>query len=190
MPPRKKTQAVKESVGSASIRISGAGATVPPELLLEIIQEAACPPPNYKGKINYCTRALGAMCRVNKHWQSIAQESLYRCLSFVDKPEQMAKLRRTVVGSPSIASLIAELDIHVVGEQQLPTAPGALKKAVARRQKAGKDLWDILEVLTCLKTLKIRRFMDLTKAYNERLQTTKNFPNLSTVRRCVVQWHT
>ncbi|KZP25100.1 hypothetical protein FIBSPDRAFT_1041602 [Athelia psychrophila] len=180
MPPRKKTKATEESPLSPSV--SGAGATVPAEILFEIIQEFARSSNNVKGKINYRSRALGAMCRVNKHWQSIARESLYQCLSFVDKPDQMAKLRRTVVGSPAIAGLIMELDIHVVGEQQLPSAPAALKKAVAKRQRAGKDLWDVLEVLTGLKTLKIRRFEKLPKAYQERLQTTKRFPNLSTVR--------
>ncbi|KZP25090.1 hypothetical protein FIBSPDRAFT_1041593 [Athelia psychrophila] len=180
MPPRKKTKAAVESPLPPSV--SGAGATVPPEILFEIIQEFAGPSCNDKGKINYRTRALGAMCRVNKHWRSIAHASLYQCLSFVEKPEQMAKLRRTVVGSPAIAGLITELDIHVVGERDLPNAPAALKKSVARRQRAGKDLWDVLEVLTGLKTLKIRQFEKLPKAYQERLQTTKRFPNLSTVR--------
>ncbi|KZP25093.1 hypothetical protein FIBSPDRAFT_950477 [Athelia psychrophila] len=180
MPPRKKTKATVESPLPPSV--SGAGATVPPEILFEIIQEFAGPSCNDNGKINYRTRALGAMCRVNRHWRSIAHESLYQCLSFVEKPEQMAKLRRTVVGSPAIAGLITELDIHVVGERDLPNAPAALKKAVARRQRAGKHLWDVLDVLTGLKTLKIRRLVKLPKAYQECLQTTKRFPNLSTVR--------
>ena len=183
MPPRKKIKAAKASTPPTSV--SGAGATVPAELLLQIIQDAASPPPNYKGKVNYRTRALGAMCRVNKHWHSIARESLYRCLCFKDKPEQMAKLRRTVVNSPAIAGLIIELDINVVGEQQLPLKPSVMMKAVARRQKAGKDLWDVLGVLTGLRTLKIRRYLDLPKSYKEDLSPTVRLANLATVRRCV-----
>lgn len=180
MPP-KKSKAAKQDTSLPLV--NGAGATVPPELLLEIIQEAASPPANYKGKINYRSRALGTMCRVNKHWKAISQVSLYRCLSFLDKPEQMAKLRRTVVGSPVIAGLITELVVDVVGEQQMPTNPTAFTKARARRQKAGKDLWDILEVLTGLKTLKVGRYQDLPKSYLERLQSSTRISNLSTVRR-------
>ena len=183
MPPRKKTKAAKPSTSPTSV--SGAGATVPPELLLQIIQDAASPPPDYKGKVNYRTRALGAMCRVNKHWHSIARESLYRCLCFKDKPEQMAKLRLTVMKSPTIAGLIVELDIHVIGEQQLPSGASAKTKAVARRQKAGKVLWDVLGALTGLRTLKIRRYSGLPKSYNEGLSPTTRLANLATVRRCV-----
>ncbi|KAF7980072.1 hypothetical protein HWV62_39862 [Athelia sp. TMB] len=180
MPPRKKSKAAKSSTLPTSV--SGAGAAVPTELLMQIIQDAASPPPDYKGKVNYRTRALGAMCRVNKHWHSIAHESLYRCLCFKEKPEQMAKLRRTVVNSPAIAGLIIELDIHVIGEQQLPTKASVMTKVVARRQKAGKDLWDVLGALTGLRTLKIRRYLDLPKSYREELSPTVRLVNLATVQ--------
>ncbi|KAF7974775.1 hypothetical protein HWV62_11249 [Athelia sp. TMB] len=180
MPPRKKTKAFQSSALSPGV--SGAGANVPPELLLQIIENAAKPLPNYTGNINYLVRALCAMCRVNKHWHAIARESLHRCLRFIDKPEKMAKLRRTVVNSPTIAGLIIELDVHVIGEKRLPTTSAAHAKAAAKRQQAGQDLWDVLEVLTALKTLKIWRYAESLETYKGDLSHTLRLNNLSTVR--------
>jgi hypothetical protein len=175
MPPKKS---------NLDVAMAGPAATIPPELLLDIMEDAANPPADYKGKFNYRTRTLCMLSRVNKRWHATSKVPLYRRLFFINKPEQVAKLRRTLVKSSELAAMVAELSIQVVGERSLPTAPAAIRKAVARRQKAGKDLWDVLETLTGLQNLKVGRYEDLPISYVQKLGGEAPFPNLSTVKRC------
>ena len=181
MPPKKKSNTA--NLDAATDRHPSVAATLPAELLLDIMDDAANPTEGHKGKINYRTRTLCMLSRVNKRWYATSKVPLYRRLSFNNKPDQIAKLRRTLVKSPELAAMVVELSIHVVGDHGLPTAPAAYRKAVARRQRAGKDFWDVLETLTHLESLKMWRFADLPTSYIKKLQDGTRFKNLSTVKR-------
>jgi hypothetical protein len=124
--------------------------TVPPELLLDIMEDAANPPVDFKRKYNYRTRTLCMLSRVNKHWHATSMAPLYRRLTFNNKPGQMAKLRRTVVHSPAFAAMVMELSIRVMGEQDLPTGRVAMRKALARRRKVGKENRAYTQLRLCI----------------------------------------
>lgn len=166
-------------------RASGPPMSLPPELLLEIVEEVARLPSSNLNGTSPALRTLSTFSRVNKAWHTVANKSLYKCISLNSKPrsEQLAKLRRTLVRSPSLAGLVRELLVGAKDWKRLPNQEAKRMQAIEKRQDRGKDIWDILQVLPALKHLNVTNLEDLPKSYEAKLRKGVHFANLCTVKR-------